>query len=237
MRAISRASRTVHAFVVKRESSEKGFPYLLGTQLLGRTVGVENFHSVSERGPEILKTVIKDVFKRVVVVLIQCHPSILMILLLLFLQKQSLAFSVVDCKVCLGSTSEGEGVARENPAKLDAEDQEEAINMSGKVLVLLDTTVFKCGIIRWKVGFAPGAMTVVIAVSSAACATAESTTISRSVVLVVRHVSAAVSKTWKVNAGPAECNSESSAASITQTVTRSAQIEHAVSVHQGSLIH
>ena len=100
----------------------------------------------------------------------------------------------------------------------------------------LDAAVFKHGIVRGKVGFAPGAMTVVIAVSSAACATAESTTISRSVVLVVRHVSAAVSKTWKVNAGPAECNSESSAASITQTVTRSAQIEHAVSVHQGSLI-
>ncbi len=72
MRAISRVSRTVHAFVVKRESSEKGFPYLLGTQLLGRAVGVENFHSVSERAPEILKTV-------------------MMIVLLLFLQKQSLA--------------------------------------------------------------------------------------------------------------------------------------------------
>ena len=49
---------SLHAFVVKRESSEKGFSYLLGTQLLGRAVGVENFHSVSERGPEILKAVI-----------------------------------------------------------------------------------------------------------------------------------------------------------------------------------
>jgi hypothetical protein len=71
---------SLHALVVKRESSEKGFPYLLGTQLLGRSVGVENFHSVSERGPEILKTAIKDVFKRVVVVLIQCHPGILMMM-------------------------------------------------------------------------------------------------------------------------------------------------------------
>ena len=79
-------------------------------------------------------------------------------------------------------------------------------------------------------------MTVVIAVGSAARATAESTTSSLNVVLVVRHVFAAVSKTWEVNAGPAACNSESSAASITQTVTRSAQIEHVVSVHQGSLI-
>jgi hypothetical protein len=68
---------SLHALVVKRESSEKGFPYLLGTQLLGRAVGVENFHCVSERGPEVLKTAIEDVFKRVTVVLIQCHPGIL----------------------------------------------------------------------------------------------------------------------------------------------------------------
>jgi hypothetical protein len=62
---------SLHALVVKRESSEKGFPYLLGTQLMGRSVGVENFHSVGERGPEVLKTAIEDVFKRVTVVLIQ----------------------------------------------------------------------------------------------------------------------------------------------------------------------
>jgi hypothetical protein len=46
---------SLHALVVKRESSEKGFPYLLVTHLLVRAVGVENFHSVGERGPEILK--------------------------------------------------------------------------------------------------------------------------------------------------------------------------------------
>ncbi len=79
-------------------------------------------------------------------------------------------------------------------------------------------------------------MTVVIAVGSAVRVTAESTTSSQSVILVVRHVPAAVSKTWKVDACPAACDSESSETSITQAVTRSAQIEHAVSVHQGSLI-
>jgi hypothetical protein len=42
-------------------------------------------------------------------VLIQDHPEIF--------------FSVVDCKVCLGYKSAGEGAARHNPAKLDAEDQ------------------------------------------------------------------------------------------------------------------
>jgi hypothetical protein len=51
---------------------------------------------------------------------------------------------------------------------------------------------------QWKIGFSPGAMTVVIAVSSAARATAESTTSSRSVILVVRHVAAGVSKSGGV---------------------------------------
>ena len=111
---------SLHALVVKRESSEKGFPYLLGTQLLGRAVGVENFHSVGERGPEVLKAAIEDVFKRVTVVLIQCHPGIF--------------FSVVDRKVCQGYKSAGEGAACQNPTKLDAEDQEEAISYGGESL-------------------------------------------------------------------------------------------------------
>jgi hypothetical protein len=187
---------SLHALVVKWESSEKGFPYLLGTQLLGRAVGVENFHGVSELGPEILKTAIEDVFKRVTVVLIQCHPGIF--------------FSVVDRKVCLGYKSAGEGAARQNPTKLDAEDQEEAVDMAGKVFMRLDTAAFKCGIVRWKVGFALGAMTVIIEVGSAARATAESTTSSRSVILVIRHVAAGVSKAGKVDAGPAACDSKCS---------------------------
>jgi hypothetical protein len=133
---------SLHALVVKRENSEKGFPYLLGTQLLGRSVGVKNFHSVGERGPEVLKAAIEDVFKRVTVVLIQCHPGIF--------------FSVVDRNVYRGYKSAGEGAARQNPTKLDAEDQEEAVDMAGKVFMRLDTATFKCGIVRWKVGFAPG---------------------------------------------------------------------------------
>jgi hypothetical protein len=44
-------------------------------------------------------------------------------------------------------------------------------------------------------------MTVVIAVGRAARATTESTTISRSVILAVRHVAATASKTRKVDAG------------------------------------
>jgi hypothetical protein len=218
---------SLHALVVKRENSEKCFPYLLGTQLLGRAVGVENFHSVGERGPEVLKAAIEDVFKRVTVVLIQCHPGIF--------------FSVVDRKVCRGYKSAGKGAARQNPTKLDAEDQEEAVDMAGKVFMRLDTAAFKCGIVRWKVGFAPGAMTVVIAVGSAARATAESTTSSRSVILAVRHVAAAASKTRKVDTGTTAGEGKSApVAVITRWASpsgRSAQIRGAVSVHQGSLIH
>jgi hypothetical protein len=71
-------------------------------------------------------------------------------------------------------------------------------------------TAFKCGIVRWKVRFASGAMTVVISVGRAARATAESTTSSRSVILTVRHVSARVSKARKVDAGPGACDSKCS---------------------------
>jgi hypothetical protein len=66
---------------------------------------------------------------------------------------------------------------------------------------------FKCGIVRWKVGFASGAMTVV---GRAARATVESTTSSRIVILAVRHVAAGVSKAGKVDAGPAACDSKCS---------------------------
>ena len=84
-----------------------------------------------------MKTMVEDVFESVTVVLIQCHPGIF--------------FGVVDCKVSLGYKSTGERTTRQNPAELDAEDQEETINMAGKVLMLLDTASFKCGIVRWEI--------------------------------------------------------------------------------------
>jgi hypothetical protein len=190
-------------------------------------VGVENFHIVCERGPEVLKAAIEDVFKCVTVVLIQCHPGIF--------------FSVINRNVCRGYKRAVEGAARQNPTKLDAEDQEEAVDMAGKVFMQLDTAAFKCGIVRWKVGFTPGAMTVVIAVSSAAHATAESTTSSRSVILAVRHVAAAASKTRKVydctTAGEGKNAPVTGSTRWASPSARSAQIRGAVSVHQDSLIH
>jgi hypothetical protein len=100
---------------------------------------------------------------------------------------------------------------------------------------------FKCGIVRWKVGFASGAMMVVIDVGRAARATAESTTSSQNVILAVRHVAAAASKTRKVDAGTTAGEGKSApGAGITRGAipsARSAQIRGAVSVHQDSLIH
>jgi hypothetical protein len=100
---------------------------------------------------------------------------------------------------------------------------------------------FKYGIVRWKVRVASGAMTVVIAVGRSARATAESTTSSQNVILAVRHVSAAASKTRKVDAGTTAGKGRNApVAGITRWASpsaRSAQIRGAVSVHQDSLIH
>jgi hypothetical protein len=101
--------------------------------------------------------------------------------------------------------------------------------------------VFKCGIVRWKVRFASGAMTVFIAVGRAARATTEITTSSQNVILAVRHVAAAASKTRKVDAGTtAGAGKSAPDAGITRWASpsaRSEQIRGAVSVHQESLIH
>jgi hypothetical protein len=84
-------------------------------------------------------------------------------------------------------------------------------------------------------------MTVVIAVGSAARATAERTTNSRNVILAVRHVVSAASKTRKVDAGTTAGEGKSApVAGITRWASpsaRSAHIRGVVSVHQDSLIH
>jgi hypothetical protein len=84
-------------------------------------------------------------------------------------------------------------------------------------------------------------MTVVIAVGSAARATAGSTTSSRSVILAVRHVAAAAAITRKVDTSTTAGEGKSEPVTvITRWASpsgRSAQIRGAVSVHQGSLIH
>jgi hypothetical protein len=84
-------------------------------------------------------------------------------------------------------------------------------------------------------------MMVVIEVSRSARATAESATSSQNVILAVRHVAAAASKTRKVDAGTTAGEGKSApVAGITRGASpsaRSAKIRGAVSVHQDSLIH
>ena len=46
---------SLHALALKREISKKGFPYLLGAQLLCGAVFIENFQGVGERGPRDLE--------------------------------------------------------------------------------------------------------------------------------------------------------------------------------------
>jgi hypothetical protein len=81
----------------------------------------------------------------------------------------------------------------------------------------------------------------IMAISSAACTAAKSTAGSRSVVLAVRHVAAAVSKTRKVDAGTTAGEGESTPVAVStrwaSPAARSAQLRGAVSVHQDSLIH
>jgi hypothetical protein len=55
----------------------------------------------------------------------------------------------------------------------------------------------------------------------------------RSIIFLVRHVSAAASKTRKVDASPAACDRKSVPRALTLPL-RSAQIRNAVSVPQGS---
>jgi hypothetical protein len=77
-------------------------------------------------------------------------------------------------------------------------------------------------------------MTVVITVGRSARATAGSTTISQNVILAVRHVAAAASKTRKVDAGTTAGEGKSAPdTGITRWASpsaRSAQIRGAVSV-------
>lgn len=166
-----------------------------------------------------MKAAIEDVFNRVAVALIHVHPSHF--------------FGIVYQKIFLGDKLAGEGGARQKPPKLDAEDQEETVDVARNVFMYLDAATFK-RVLEWEVTLAPaGTVTVVIAVNVATRTAAKTTTGGRSI--LVRHVAGGLFKTEEVDSGRAV--SEGASAAITPAVTRSAQIKHAVSVHQGSLIH
>jgi hypothetical protein len=68
--------RSLHAFVVERESSEKGFPDLLCTTGLRGSVLLEDLEGVRERVPEHLEAAIEYVFQRVAIRFVQVHPGV-----------------------------------------------------------------------------------------------------------------------------------------------------------------
>ena len=166
-----------------------------------------------------MKAAIEDVFNRVAVALVHVHPSNFL--------------CTVDRKIVRGDKRAGEGGVRQKPPKLDAEDQEETVDVARNVFMYLDAATFK-RVLEWEVTLAPaGTVTVVIAVNVATRTAAKTTTGGRSI--LVRYVAGGLFKTGEVDRG--RTVSEGASAAITPAVTRTAQIKHAVSVHQGSLIH
>ena len=89
-----------------------------------------------------MKSVIEDVFKCVMIMIIHVHPGSF--------------FSIIDGKFGRSDESAGECAAREKPTKLDAEEQKEAVDVTGKVFVRLDRAACPCGVVsRRKFGSAP----------------------------------------------------------------------------------
>jgi hypothetical protein len=60
--------------MLDRESSEKGLPYLLSAQKLGRAVLVKNGVGVGKLGPQRHKTAVYCVFKKIAFVFVRRHP-------------------------------------------------------------------------------------------------------------------------------------------------------------------
>jgi hypothetical protein len=90
---------SLHALVVKRESSKKSFPYLLCTKWLRGVASLERFEGISERGPEYFKAAIEYVFKRVAISFIRVHPVEF--------------FSIIDSKLCRSDESTSKCATRE----------------------------------------------------------------------------------------------------------------------------
>jgi hypothetical protein len=56
---------SLQALMLERESIEKGFPYLLSAQKLGRAVLVKNCVGVGKLGPQRHKTAVYSVFRKI----------------------------------------------------------------------------------------------------------------------------------------------------------------------------
>ncbi len=114
--------------------------------------------------------------------------------------------------------------------------------MTRKILVQLDGAASPGGIVgRNKITSVPRAKSVIVVAKCANSARTGATTgsLSGRSIFLVGHVCTVTFETREVDASPVACDQEGAAALITLEVTcpaRSAQIKHAVRVHQGSLI-
>jgi hypothetical protein len=212
---------SLHALVVKRESSKKGFPDLLCTTLLRGVVLLKHFEGISEGDPERFKATIEYVFQRVTISFVRVHPGTF--------------FSIINRGLRLSDESTVKFTTREQPPELYAEEQKEAEDVTREIFVPLDGAASPAGIVSWnKIAAVPGMSTIIIATNAGSARTGATTgSLSGRSVFLVGHVS--VSDTREVDACSAACDRES--APRAETMSRSARIKHAVRVHQGSLIH
>jgi hypothetical protein len=198
---------SLHALVVKRESSKKGFPDLLCTTWLRGIVLLEHLEGISERGPERFKTAIKYVFQGVTIHFVRVHPGAF--------------FSIINNSLRLSDESTVKCATCEQPPELNAKEQKEAEDVTREIVMRLDGAASPARIVRWnKIATVPGTSTIVIVTSAPARAGATTGCLSVSgrSVFLVGHVSA--SNTREVDAGPAACDRES--APRAETLARSA---------------
>jgi hypothetical protein len=185
---------SLHALVVKRESSKKGFPDLLCTSWLRGIVLLEHLEGISERGPERFKAAIKYVFQGVAIRFVRVHPGTF--------------FCIINSGLRLSDESTAKCSTREQPPELDAEEQKEAEDVTREIFVLLDSTASPARIVRWnKIAAIPRTSAIVIATSAPARTGATTGCWSGRSVFRVGHV--LESDTREVDAGPAVCDRES----------------------------
>jgi hypothetical protein len=200
--------RSLHAFVVERESSEKGFPDLLCTTGLRGSVLLEDLEGVRERVPEHLEAAIEYVFQRVAIRVVHVHPCV-------FLR-------VIDSGLFGSDKSLAKCATRQQPPELDAEEQKEAEDVTREIFVLLNHAASPARIFGWnKIASVPGAAAIVLATRANSARTGATTgRLSGRSVFLVGHVSA--SDTREIDAGAAACDREN-AATWARALARSAR--------------
>ena len=198
---------SLHALVVKRESSKKGFPDLLCTAWLRGIVLLEHLEGISEGGPDRFKESIKYVFQGVAIRFVRVHPGTF--------------FCTINSGLRLSDESTAKCSTREQSPELYAKEQKEAEDVTREIFVLLDSAASPARIVTWnKIASVPRTSAIVIT-ANASSARIGATTGRFCGVFLVGHVLA--SNTREVDTSPSACDRESAATLIACAKTRSAQ--------------